>query len=217
MAKDWLGWHADYDAAGSSLARRLTVVRDYLERALSEAPSEADGARRLISLCAGDGRDVLPVLARHDRGRMVQAVLVESDPELGRRARASAGALGLAGGVEVRTGDAGSAETYLDAAPAHVVMACGVFGNVSDEDVRRTVAALPALLVAGGVVIWTRGRGDGDTDASEDVRAWFEEHGFREMAFARPADARFRVGMHRLVAAAVPVQRLPRTRLFTFV
>jgi hypothetical protein len=119
--------------------------------------------------------------------------------------------------VDVRTGDAGSADTYLDAAPAHVVVACGVLGNISDEDARRTVAALPALLVANGIVIWTRGRGDKDTDPSEDVRAYFKDQGFQEMAFTRPADARFRVGMHRLTTAPEPAGRLAQTQLFSFV
>jgi hypothetical protein len=215
VTKDWLGWHQDYDSAGSSLARRLVVVRNYLERALTEAPAEPDGHRRLISMCAGDGRDLLPVLAKHDRGRLVRAVLAELDPELSRRARVTAAELGL-NEVDVRTGDAGLPDTYLDAAPAHVVMVCGVFGNISAAHVRRTVAALPALLVEGGMVIWTRGRGD-DTDPSTAIRDQFHKHGFEERAFARPADARFRVGMHQLVAAPLPAQQLSRAQLFTFI
>ena len=208
VARDWVRWHEDYEDLGSSLSRRLVVVRGYLERALDEAPGDG-GERRLISLCAGDGRDVLPVLVRH---RGVSAVLVELDPELGERARAAAAELGLAG-VQVRTGDAGLADTYLDAVPAHIVTACGVFGNVSRSDLRRTVAALPSLLVAGGIVIWTRGRGDDGPDPSSAVRACLAEHGFEEMAFTGPGDARFRVGMHRLVAAGAGP---PPRRLFTF-
>ncbi|GIM90809.1 class I SAM-dependent methyltransferase [Paractinoplanes toevensis] len=192
MTKDWVRWHRDYETPGSSLARRLTVVQDYLGRALGEGP--------LISLCAGDGRDVLPELARR---RSVRAVLVELDPELSRRARTTAAELGLTG-VDVRTADAGDATNYRDAAPAQVVMACGVFGNISETDVRRTVAALPSLLEPGGIVIWTRGRGDSGADPSDAVRGLFAENGFEEMAFARPADARFRVGMHRLVTEPGP-------------
>ncbi|MFG1994999.1 class I SAM-dependent methyltransferase [Actinoplanes sp. NPDC048988] len=216
MTTDWLAWHDEYDDPDSSLSRRLTVVRDYLTRALSEAPAEADGRRRLISLCAGDGRDVLPILARHDRGRAVHAVLTELDPELAARARATATRLGLPG-VDVRTGDSGSAGTFLDAAPAHIVMACGVFGNISDGDVRRTIAALPALLAEDGIVIWTRGRGGQDADPSESVRADLEAHGFQEIAFTRPVDARFRVGLHRLATAPPPGRLTAQAQLFSFV
>jgi hypothetical protein len=216
VTRDWLEWHEDYAVTGSSLAQRLLVVRDHLERALSEAPAGPDGHRRLISMCAGDGRDVLPVLARHDRGRAVRALLAELDPELSRRARTTAADLDLPD-VEVRTVDAGRSDSYADAAPAHVLLACGVFGNISVEDVRRTIAALPSLLVPAGIVIWTRGRGDDDSpDPSVDVAACFTGNGFRELAFTRSADARFRVGMHRLDTTATPAPHLP-DRLFTFV
>lgn len=212
MTTDWLRWHRDYDTPDSSLARRLLVVREYLGRALTEAPAEPDGTRRLISMCAGDGRDVLPVLAGHDAGRGVRAVLAELDPELAGRARDRAAELGLTG-VEVRTADAGRVETYLGATPAHIVLACGVFGNISSADMRRTVAALPALTMPGGVVIWTRGRSDGPVDASLATRAAFAEHGFAELAFTRPAGARFRVGMCRAGDGGSTLDGKP---LFTF-
>ncbi|WP_306214759.1 class I SAM-dependent methyltransferase [Actinoplanes sp. RD1] len=189
---DWVRWHDEYADPDSSLSRRRVVVQRFLRRVLDSAAS--DGEVRLISMCAGDGRDVLPVLASHPRGGRVRAVLVELDPELSGRARAAAGP-----GVEVRTADAGLAESYRGLAPAHVVLACGVFGNISAADVETTVAALPALLMPGGHVIWTRGRGAGDVDPSQGVRDVFDRHGFEELAFVAPQDARFRVGLSRLV------------------
>ncbi len=161
MATDWVRWHADYADPDSSLSRRLAVVQGYLRRALDEAPMDPDGGRRLVSMCAGDGRDVLPVLASHPRGGQVRAVLVELDPSLSARARSAAGpgVVGGRPGVEVRTADAGRAESYRGAGPARVLLACGVFGNISAGDVETTIGALPALLVPGGYVIWTRGRG----------------------------------------------------------
>jgi hypothetical protein len=211
VGRDWVGWHQEYDAQGSSLGRRLEVVRRDLRRALGTSPCEPDGTRRLISICAGDGRDVLPVIAEHDR--RVRALLVELDPVLARRAWETADDLGLSG-VEIRTADAGQAGTYLDVRPAHILLACGVFGNVGDDDVRRTVAALPTLLAAGGVVIWTRARRDDGSDPSQWVRALFAEHGFTELSFTCPDDARFRVGMHRLAGAAR--HGTLSDRLFTF-
>jgi hypothetical protein len=61
LVKDWLAWHEDYDDPSSALSRRLVVVRRRLTEAL-DAP--ADRPRRLLSLCAGDGRDVIPVSTR---------------------------------------------------------------------------------------------------------------------------------------------------------
>ncbi|MEV0134801.1 class I SAM-dependent methyltransferase [Dactylosporangium sp. NPDC050688] len=210
MDTDWVEWHRGYDSPTSPLSRRLEVVRRDLRRALGTSPSEPGGTRRLVSICAGDGRDALPVIAEHDR--RVRALLVELDPVLARRARETADDLGLPA-VEVRVADAGDAATYVGVRPAHVLLACGVFGNIDAGDVRRTVAALPALLAPGGIVIWTRARGDGDTDLSLRVRALFAEHGFTELSFTSPDDARFRVGMHRL---AGPVRHSLTGRLFTF-
>jgi hypothetical protein len=211
VSKDWVRWHQEYDAQGSSLGRRLEVVRQNLRRALGTSPAEPDGTRRLVSICAGDGRDVLPVIAEHDR--RVRALLLELDPALAKQARETADDLGLSG-VEIRVADAGDAGTYIGVRPAHLLLACGVFGNVGLDDVRRTIAALPALLVAGGIVIWTRARADDGSEPSREVRALFAEHGFTELSFTSPDDARFRVGMHRLAGPVRPGAL--SGRLFTF-
>lgn len=216
MTKDWVQWHEDYESPKSSLARRLTVVQRDLRRALADAPCGADGTRHLISMCAGDGRDALPVLANHARGRDVNALLVELDPALSQRARTTARDLGPSR-VQVHTADAGTTNTYLHLPPVQLVLACGVFGNITFDDARRTIATLPTLLAARGIVIWTRGRGDNAHDPSLDIRTCFLEHGFAEMSFTRPSDARFRVGMHQLPGHTPdgPVLR-PGTRLFSF-
>ena len=57
----------------------------------------------------------------------------------------------------MRTGDAGLVSSYVGAGPADVLLACGVFGNIPDGDLLRTVDALPGLLAPGGTVVWTRG------------------------------------------------------------
>jgi hypothetical protein len=188
--RDWVRWHDEYDIPGSSLARRLEVVRGHLRPLLTEP-------RRVISMCAGDGRDVLPLLPAGSR-----AVLVESNPELAERARRNAGP-----GVTVVTGDAGVTDPYAEVAPADVLLACGVFGNIPYADTRRTIEAMPGLLAAGGTVIWTRA---GDSP----VRDLFVANGFDEVAFCEPTDARFRVGVHRLRRPPEPFAA--GVRLFSF-
>ncbi len=70
-------------------------------------------------------------------------------------------------------------------------------------------------------MIWTRGAslGDGELsayagDPSDLVREVFARHGFTEETFVRPADADFRVGVHRRPTGASQVA-LPE-RLFSF-
>ncbi len=214
MSRDWRTWHGDYDDPTSSLSRRLEVVRGQLRLVLAGA----SGGIRLLSLCAGDGRDTLPVLAASPVH--VSAVLVELDPVLAEAARTSAVSLGLHG-VHVRTADAGSTSCAEGVVPADVVMACGIFGNVTDEDVARTISTLPSLLAEGGHVLWTRGRRvphdptEVTGDPSETVRGVFVDTGFEEVAFVRPDDASFRVGVARWPHTAAPYQ--PDVRMFDFV
>ena len=53
--RDYLTWHELYDDPGSSLPRRLALVREVLRAELDARP----GPVRVVSLCAGDGRDIL--------------------------------------------------------------------------------------------------------------------------------------------------------------
>lgn len=46
------------------------------------------------------------------------------------------------------------------AAPGDLLLLCGIVG-VADEDVERTVHAVPELLAPGGTVLWTRHRSAG--------------------------------------------------------
>lgn len=141
-------WHQNYDRSNSSLARRLRVVQACLRRALDEIGPGQCGTLRLISMCAADGRDVLPVLAAHDTAGRVRALLVELDPGLADHARTTATRLGL-DRVEVRTADAGITDPYIDLAPAHVVLACGVFGNIPTDHVQLLHRATDTIFRVG--------------------------------------------------------------------
>ncbi|MEE3920047.1 hypothetical protein V2I01_22750 [Micromonospora sp. BRA006-A] len=78
------------------------------------------------------------MLAAHPRGADVTARLVELDPRNADPARRAAADAGLTG-VEVVTGDASLTDCYADLAPADLALACGIFGNISDDDIRETV------------------------------------------------------------------------------
>ncbi|MEP9361688.1 class I SAM-dependent methyltransferase [Nocardioides sp. CN2-186] len=209
MSRDWQEWHRSYDDPTSSISLRLETVRAQL-RLLLDA---ANGLVRLLSLCAGDGRDTLPVVAASDVA--VQGVLVELDPVLAERARRNAPP-----GIEVRTADAGTTASYADAVPVDVLLECGIFGNITDDDIVRTVRSTPSLLRTNGHVIWTRGNNvpldpsSYDGDPAEMVRSVFAEAGFEEIAFvSHPAG--FRVGVHRWPGATGAPDS--DVRLFEFV
>ena len=205
--RDWHAWHEEYDDSLSALARRLVVVRSLLAGLLEDATEPV----RLLSLCAGDGRDTIPVLAESERH--VDACLVELDHELALDARVAAAGAGV--DLEVRTADAGVVATFEDRLPVDILMLCGIFGNISREDVVRTVTAARLMVADGGAVIWTRGHRSPDEadeyggDPADWIRRRFEAVGFEELAFVHPDDATFRVGVElqkHLVEQELPGQ-----------
>ena len=98
--------------------------------------------------------------------------------------------------------------------PVDLLLLCGIFGNVPDEDIRRIVAAVPLLLAPGGIVIWTRGRCDGP-DLRPAVRAWFRKAGLSEIAYDEEAEG-YGVGVARAGDDAPRAAAIPDP-LFTFV
>ncbi len=204
----WVRWHQQYDEAGSSLRRRLEIVSHRLRQALDAAPP---GPLKLVSMCAGEGRDVLGVLPGHPRLDDVAARLVELDPHLVAVAREQAAAAGLSS-VEVAEGDASSTSAYAGMVPADIVLVCGVFGNVPDEDVCATVSELPHLCAPGATVIWTRHRMA--PDLTPTIRGWFADAGFEEIAFDAEQPYLFGVGTARFMGTPAPFR--PGRTMFTF-
>ncbi len=149
--RDWQAWHQPYADETSALSRRLREVQRHIVAWLEQCPHEALSA---VSVCAGQGHDLLGVLAaRSDRDR-VRATLLEYDPRNVAAAQRPAYRAGLSN-VTVLLADAA---VYAKAVPADLVLMAGVFGNISDADVRRTIGALPQLCADGATVIWTRTR-----------------------------------------------------------
>ena len=204
----WSAWHTSYDQPDSALRRRLTVVQDAIRQALP--PRVIDGYK-IISICAGQGRDVIEVLADRPDAAHIATRLVELDPQLVADARRRAAEVGL-GSVEVWEDDAARLSAYQGIAPADLVLACGVFGNISDDDIFETISRLPQLCTKGATVIWTRHRRD--PDLTTPIRDTFQDLGFVEVDFVAPQDAFFSVGVMRYVEEPVPLD--PDITMFTF-
>ena len=197
-------WHDAYGDPASPLSRRLEIVRGHIADWLDGRPDEP---LTVVSACAGQGRDLIGVLAHRSDAQRVRATLLEFDPCNVRAARAAAAGLST---VDVQRAAAGDLASHRE--PADLLLMAGVFGNIGDVDVRRTVAALPHLCRPRGTVIWTRSRRDPDLTGS--IRTWFAAAGFTERAFDAPDDALFSVGVHQLTRAARTPP--PTGRLFTF-
>jgi hypothetical protein len=187
------------------LQRRLAIVQRQIRATLYSA---APGPIRVVSMCAGQGHDLIGVLEGHPRAGDVQARLVELDPQNCEAARAVAPP-----NVEIVTGDASDTTAYRGAVPAELVIVCGVFGNITGEHIRRTIETLPTLCAPNATVIWTRHRRP--PDRTSDVRKLFVDAGFTEVAFEAPDGFIFGVGVNRLARDPEPFQ--PGVKMFDFV
>ncbi len=203
MTTDWSAWHDPYADAGSALSRRLRVVQRLVHGWLDDT---SPGTVSVLSTCSGDGRDVLGALADRTDAARVVATLLDIDPRNVDRAERRIHDLGLPG-VRAVCADAGRSNAYVGLPPADLVLACGIFGNISDRDVHRFIAALPQLCAPGALVIWTRHRSA--PDLTPRIREWLGRNGFEEKSFTAPDDVLFTVGAHRFqgeAATLVPDQ-----------
>lgn len=175
---------------------------------LDDAPA---GPIAVVSMCAGQGHDLLGVLADHPRKHDVVARLVELDPANAEAARSTARELGL-DGILVLEADAGTTDAYAGAAPASLVILAGFFSFLSDADIERLISMLPQLCASGASVVWARG-----TTGSSNAAQILELLRRAEFVEAEPEDLG-RTPLHIGVAtfAGTPMPLEPGVRIFTF-
>lgn len=201
QTKDWHQWHSPYADSNSPLSQRLRLVQGHIAKWLDERP---DPALAVVSACAGQGRDLVDVLAaRSDAGRVV-ARLIEYDERNVAAARQRISDAGLSS-VTMVHGDAADPACYRGAVPADLVILAGVFGNISDADVKATIGFLPQLCAENATIIWTRTRRAPDLTGA--IRGWLGAEGFAERAFHAPDEVLFSVGVHEFTGQPQPLMQ----------
>lgn len=205
--RDWIKWHQAYDDPHSVLSQRLVVVSGMIRESLDNAPP---GEIRVLSLCAGDGRDLVFGTADHPRITDITGLLVELNPQLAQQAAANVTA--VYADLRVKNADAGGTCEFRSALPIDLLLLCGIFGNVVNEDIQRTIAAVPAMCRSGATVIWTRHRRE--PDITPKIRGWFDAAGCNSTKFVSPGVDSFAIGCEKHMSTTDET-RLPE-RLFTF-
>jgi hypothetical protein len=210
MPKTWFEWHDLYNVE-PRLQQRLQIVRQYIWNAIDASPP---GKIRVVSLCAGDGRDLLGTLASHPRRNDVYGRLVELNPQLAEQGKASVKSDGLSNQLEFVNGDATNSSSYVGVVPADIIIVCGIFGNLADEaELRRLIANLPVLAKKGSFAIWTRGNSDGIA-YSDIVRQVFRKNEFEEVNFQLTLTGDMGVGIHKYLGEGLPL--VENRQLFEF-
>jgi SAM-dependent methyltransferase len=190
--------------------QRLLKVQEHFAECLDNAPP---GPVRVLSICAGDGRDVIGVLSSHPRQTDVTAWLVESNRQsiaIGTRQAASAG---LATTVNFVSGDATLYETYKDIAPADIILVCGVWGHVAPDQRALLVASIASLCKPDGVVIWTRGLWP-NMSGLQEIQSHFAGADWDKVRVTNTPDQKWAVATYGYTG---PPHQLPTSgRLFRF-
>jgi hypothetical protein len=176
--ENWNEWHQEYDDPSSELVLRMQTVRAHVAAVLDAC---APGPISVVSICGGQGRELIGALESHPRRDDVRGRLVELDPDNAAFAAASAQAAGLRD-LAIVNGDASQSDAYDGLAPVDLVVASGVWGHLDDADQRRTIGFIGQQLCApGAAVVWTGFRRD--PGRLERIRENFRELGFDEVVY----------------------------------
>jgi hypothetical protein len=209
VERDWLDWHRAYDDPGSPLVWRLRTVQFHIGKVCTQWPP---GPIRVISMCAGQGRDLIGALSSHPRRSDVLALLVERDERNVALARRGAAQAGL-NGFDVEAGDAANSSLYADAVPCDLILACGMLGNIDPRGLPALIDDLSRLSAEGATVIWTYNRLD--PQKAQALREMFAAAGFEEVAYEESSLGPEVVGVSRL--AGPPKEFRHDVTMFTFV
>jgi hypothetical protein len=205
---DWVRWHERYTDRDGALSRRLSDVVSALTTALDTAQP---GPIRVLSLCAGDARDISRALHEHRRASDVTGFVVELNDELASRARVNLDE--FENRLVVLCADASDPTVWRELLPVDVLILVGIFGNIPDADIEQTITAVPALCSPGASIVWTRHRRA--PDMTPLIASWFTRAGCESQSFASSGPSGYAVGAERYVHLRDGLT-LP-DRLFTFI
>jgi hypothetical protein len=206
---DWSSWHSEYENPDSELNARKRAVQKQVTSIARQSPP---GPITVLSICGGQGRELIGALEHHDRQSDVRGRIVELDEENSAYARKWAQRAGL-DKLEVVTGDASASSSYAGLPPVDLVVISGVFGHIDRADRQRLIAFLPQVCSTGARVVWTYF--NWDQARTDEVRTDFKDRNFVEESFeVLEGKFAFTITRNRLSASPLPFD--PDTKLFTF-
>lgn len=206
---NWSGW-SEHAYQRPKYRERLRVVQEQLSECLDQAPH---GPVRILSICAGDGRDVIGVLQSHRRRRDVEAFLVELNGQSVSEGVRQVKASRLESVVKFIHADATDYSTYRNLAPCDIVLVSGVWGHVPANDRATLIHALASFCKSGGKVIWTRKISKGEHRLKE-VQSLFDEASWIPVRQSSTSDKKWVVTSHLYRGSALEVPA--NGRIFTF-
>ena len=208
---DWKAWHTRYQT-DTELQARLEQVKAYINEALLALPA---GKLNIVSICSGDGRDLIEVLPTHPRREDVVGWLLEYNESLVHDAQQAILHHGLGMSLFPCVADATDAKQYAGIPLAHLVVLAGVFGSVEDGEIARFLCNLQVLCAPSAYVIWTQNISTLEGQRrTETLQQALSRQEFSSISVVTTPQQRYHVGLHRYVGGHV--SRQLDDRLFTF-
>ncbi len=207
---EWSDWHDAYEDTSSELVGRMMGVRRHVATIVAEAPP---GPMTVLSICGGQGRELIGALEDHPRKGDVRGRLVELDADNTAFASRWAAAAGLTG-LEIVTGDASLGASYEGLAPVDLVVISGVFGHLSSADRLRLIDFTRQLCRTGSGIVWTSHlSNDGP---AEWLRRAFLERRFEELEHGLVPGDDFQFTVTRSLYRGAQQPFDPHATIFTF-
>ncbi|MNR04651.1 hypothetical protein D3C85_1206300 [compost metagenome] len=152
------------------------------------------------------------MLAHYPNSDNIHSYLVEIDERLVQECKHTVSDRGLQN-VTVVKGDASLLRTYRDVIPADLILLCGIFGNIANEDILNTIESLAQLSKQGTRVVWTRNLRD--PKVVPMIRHSFTANDFKEVDYRTTSDDSYAIGIYEFYGLS---QRLKDDiQLFTFI
>jgi hypothetical protein len=206
---NWSTWHDEYENEDSELNARKRAVQAQVAAIATQCPP---GPVTVVSICGGQGREVIGALADHPRRADVRGRIVELDEKNSAFARAWAKKAGL-DKLEVVTGDASLSTAYAGLPPVDVVVVSGVVGHLCHPERVQLITFLHQIVRTGGYAVNTFYRGrEGELQQLRDA---FSAHQFEEESFETLAGKfQFTIARNRYLGQPKPFE--PGVKVFNF-
>jgi non-ribosomal peptide synthetase component F/acyl carrier protein len=208
----WSNWHKNYEVS-PRLKARLQLVQGQIDGVLIAAPP---GPIRILSICAGDGRDLLGLRPDHSRRPDIVAYLVDNDSPSLERGRREAAQIQFPGQLHFLEADATQNRSYQDLGHFDLVLISGLLGHLRPEGVTSLLTGLPMLCRHNGWVLWNRhlvlNQGSRQVPT---IRQCLAETGFSEIHFQMTDPQGFAVSLAQFRGTSQPLP--PEGTLFEFV
>jgi hypothetical protein len=205
----WSSW-PDEAYRQNRYHQRLLTVQGHLADCILGV---AQGPVRILSICAGDGRDVIGVVDSHSRRSDISASLVELDGHSVAAGISHTARAGLSNAVHFLNADATLFETYASLPAADIVLLCGVWGHVPADERLQLVRGIASLCKQGGTVIWTRGVSQG-LARFDEIRAVFTGGAWAMVRVSITSDRKWAVATSRY--CGLPRELPASGRMFHF-